>query len=105
MKYLLNYDSAHGRYKGTVEIGENSLIVDGLEISLSATRDPTEIPWKDTGVKYICESTGAFTSTEGCLKHTEGGADCKVIISAPAKDADTPTIVVGVNTEDYDSEM
>merc|ERR1719502_1079856 len=44
MKYLLNYDSAHGRYKGTVEVGENSMTVDGLEISLSGTRDPTEIP-------------------------------------------------------------
>merc|ERR1712205_12891 len=55
----------------------------------------------DTGVEYVCESTGAFTSTEGCMKHIEGGAK-KVIISAPAKDAETPTIVVGVNTEDYD---
>merc|ERR1711988_784376 len=51
---------------------------------------------------YVCESTGAFTTTEGCMKHDEGGAK-KVIISAPAKDAETPTIVVGVNTEEYDS--
>merc|ERR1711990_452379 len=73
--------------------------------SLSATRDPTEIPWGEVGVDYVCESTGAFTSTEGCLKHIEGGAK-KVIISAPAKDADTPTLVVGVNAnEEYDPEM
>merc|ERR1719330_1938373 len=51
-----------------------------------------------------CEATGAFTTTEGCMKHVEGGAK-KVIISAPAKDADTPTIVVGVNTEDYKTDM
>merc|ERR1711920_783037 len=70
----------------------------------SATRDPTEIPWASVGVDYVCESTGAFTTTEGCMKHIEGGAK-KVIISAPAKDADTPTIVVGVNTEDYDTDM
>merc|ERR1711934_298154 len=61
------------------------------------------IPWKDTGVDYVCESTGAFTSTEGCMKYVEGGAK-KVIISAPAKDAETPTLVVGVNQDEYDPE-
>merc|ERR1711924_242783 len=65
--------------------------------------DPTEIPWKDAGVEYVCESTGAFTTTEGCMKHVEGGAK-KVIISAPAKDADPPTLVVGVNQDEYDLE-
>merc|ERR1712022_39116 len=55
------------------------------------------IPWKDTGVEYVCESTGAFTSTEGGAK--------KVIISAPAKDADTPTLVVGVNQDEYTTDM
>merc|ERR1711968_315629 len=58
-------------------------------------------PWTKAGVDYVCESTGAFTTTEGCMKHVEGGAK-KVIISAPAKDADTPTLVVGVNQDDYD---
>merc|ERR1719284_275698 len=67
-------------------------------------RDPTEIPWSKAGVDYVCESTGAFCTTEGCMKHVEGGAK-KVVISAPAKDADTPTIVVGVNTEDYKTDM
>merc|ERR1711934_340296 len=62
------------------------------------------IPWSKVGVQYVCESTGAFTTTEGCLKHVEGGAK-KVIISAPAKDAETPTIVVGVNQEDYTTSM
>merc|ERR1712060_190758 len=56
----------------------------------------------ETGVEYVCESTCAFTTTEGCMKHMGGGAK-KVIISAPAKDAETPTIVVGVNTEEYDT--
>merc|ERR1719163_723332 len=80
---------------------EGGLKINGEEVTLSATRDPTEIPWASTGVDYVCESTGAFTTTEGCMKHVEGGAK-KVIISAPAKDAETPTIVVGVNTDDYD---
>merc|ERR1719337_514395 len=101
MKYQLEHDTIHGRFKGTVEITDTGLKVNGLDISLSATREPTEIPWKDTGVDYVCESTGAFTTTEGCMKHIDGGAK-KVVISAPAKDADTPTIVVGVNTDEYD---
>merc|ERR1719152_764808 len=102
MKYLLEHDTVHGRFPGTVEAKEGALLVDGLEVTLTATRDPTEIPWGDRGVDYVCESTGAFLSTEACMKHVAGGAK-KVIISAPAKDAETPTIVVGVNTEEYDS--
>jgi len=101
MKYLLEHDTVHGRFKGTCELSEGGLIINGLPVSLTATRDPTEIPWGSVGVEYVCESTGAFTTTEGCMKHIEGGAK-KVIISAPAKDAETPTIVVGVNTDDYD---
>merc|ERR1711985_5426 len=100
------HDTVHGRWTrqgGSIEVSDGGLKVNGLPITLSSTRDPTEIPWKNVGVEYVCESTGAFTTTEGCLKHVEGGAK-KVIISAPAKDADTPTIVV-VNTEDYKTEM
>merc|ERR1719226_235535 len=107
MKYLLEHDTVHGRFsrKGnTIELSDNGLIINGLPITLSATRDPTEIPWKDAGVEYVCESTGAFTTTEGCMKHVQGDAK-KVIISAPAKDAETPTIVVGVNQEDYKTSM
>merc|ERR1719437_297315 len=104
MKYLLEHDTVHGRFSGTCEVTGDGLTVNGMPITLSATRDPTEIPWSTAGVDYVCESTGAFTTTEGCMKHVEGGAK-KVIISAPAKDAETPTIVVGVNTDDYKTEM
>merc|ERR1711959_725729 len=104
MKYLLEHDTVHGRFPGTVEVTDTGLKVNGLPITLSSTRDPTEIPWGKVGVEYVCESTGAFTTTEGCMKHVEGGAK-KVIISAPAKDAETPTIVVGVNTDDYQTKM
>merc|ERR1719248_333599 len=104
MKYLLEHDSVHGRFDGTVELTEGGLKINGVDITLSSTRDPAEIPWSDAGVDYVCESTGAFTTTEGCMKHIDGGAK-KVIISAPAKDADTPTIVVGVNTDDYETSM
>merc|ERR1719378_1135843 len=104
MRYLLEHDTVHGRFGKPIELTDKGLKINGLEVTLSATRDPTEIPWKDAGVEYVCESTGAFTTTEGCMKHVDGGAK-KVIISAPAKDAETPTIVVGVNTEDYKTEM
>merc|ERR1719488_75737 len=103
LKYLLEYDTVHGRFNGDVEIAEDgsALIVNGLTVTLSGVRDPTEIPWTAAGVDYVCESTGAFLDTPKCLAHLEAGAK-KVIISAPAKDAETPTIVVGVNTDDYD---
>jgi len=104
MKYQLEHDTVHGRFSGTCEVDGDSLKINGATVTLSATRDPTEIPWKDTGVEYVCESTGAFTTTEGCMKHIEGGAK-HVIISAPAKDAETPTLVVGVNEDEYDSSM
>merc|ERR550539_1050164 len=104
MKYLMEHDTVHGRFNGTVELTDDGMIINGIPVTLSATRDPTEIPWSKAGVEYVCESTGAFTTTEGCLKYIDGGAK-KVIISAPAKDAETPTIVVGVNTEDYKTDM
>merc|ERR1740139_1033479 len=96
MKYLLEHDTVHGRFSGTCEIKGDGLLINGMDVSLSATRDPTEIPWAKTGVEYVCESTGAFTTTEGCMKHIEGGAK-HVIISAPSKDVETPTLVMGVN--------
>jgi len=104
MKYLLEHDTVHGRFPGTCEIVEGGLSINGMTVTLSATRDPTEIPWKETGVEYVCESTGAFTDTPSCMKHIEGGAK-KVVISAPAKDADTPTLVVGVNQDEYTVDM
>merc|ERR1712127_586297 len=104
MKYLLEHDTVHGRFSGTCEIKGDGLVVNGMPVSLSATRDPTEIPWAATGVDYVCESTGAFTTTEGCMKHIEGGAK-HVIISAPGKDAETPTLVAGVNEDEYESSM
>merc|ERR1719375_2411099 len=61
MKYQLEHDSVHGRFSkqgGSIELTDKGLKINGVEVTLSATRDPTEIPWKDTGVEYVCESTG-----------------------------------------------
>eukprot|EP00918_Siedleckia_nematoides_P081644 GHVU01179002.1.p1 GENE.GHVU01179002.1~~GHVU01179002.1.p1 ORF type:complete len:737 (+),score=149.61 GHVU01179002.1:62-2212(+) len=104
MAYLLKYDSAHGKYQGTVEAKGDHLIVDGLPISISSSRTPTDIPWKSSGVDFVCESTGAFCDMEGCSSHVKGPEGAKrVVISAPAKDEGTPTLVMGVNAEkDYD---
>eukprot|EP00923_Selenidium_pygospionis_P020633 GHVN01035606.1.p2 GENE.GHVN01035606.1~~GHVN01035606.1.p2 ORF type:complete len:305 (+),score=49.06 GHVN01035606.1:2696-3610(+) len=107
MAYLLKYDTAHRQFDGTVEVIGGKLVVNGHPISISASRDPSEIPWGAAGVDYVCESTGAFCTTEGASKHIDrqGGAK-KVVISAPSKDETTPTLVMGVNAEkDYTPSM
>jgi glyceraldehyde 3-phosphate dehydrogenase len=102
--HLFKYDSTYGRYKGTVEIKENDLVVDGEVIIVFAERDPGNLPWKDLGVEIVIESTGFFrdASTDpGPASHIKKGGAKKVIISAPAKNEDI-TIVLGVNDEKYD---
>ena len=98
--HLLKWDSAYGRYSGTVEAGENSIIVDGKEIKVLSERDPGKIPWRDYGVDLVIESTGLFTDGSKAAAHLQGGAK-KVLISAPAKNEDV-TVVLGVNEDRYD---
>lgn len=98
--HLFKYDSNYGKYHGTVEAGENSIIVDGKEIRVLAERDPSRIPWGELGVDIVLESTGLFTDGKKAAAHITGGAR-KVIISAPAKNEDA-TFVLGVNDGNYD---
>lgn len=98
--HLLKYDSTYGRFPGTVEATENSLVVNGHEIKVISQRDPAEIPWGDLGVQVVIESTGFFTDAPKAAAHLKGGAK-KVIISAPAKGEDL-TVVLGVNDHMYD---
>ena len=100
LAHLLKYDSVHGRYPGTVEARENSLVVDGDEIRVFAEKDPSALPWGDLKIDVVIESTGRFTNRADAAKHLEGGAK-KVIISAPAKGEDI-TLVLGVNEDKYD---
>ncbi len=100
LAHLLKYDSVHGRFKGTVEVKGNDLIVNGKELKVLAQRDPAQLPWKDLGVYLAVESTGFFTDREGASKHITAGAK-KVLISAPAKNPDA-TLVIGVNDNTYD---
>lgn len=103
MVYLLRYDSVHGSYKGTVGMQDGKLMVNGHPINVHQCKTPSEIPWKDDKVDYVCECTGVFLTTEAALGHIQGGAR-KVIISAPPKD-DTPIFVVGVNCERITKDM
>ncbi|RYP50840.1 hypothetical protein DL768_003758 [Monosporascus sp. mg162] len=98
-EYMLKYDSTHGRFKGTVSVESDGLVVNGKKVKFYTERDPANIPWKETGAEYIVESTGVFTTTDKAKAHLAGGAK-KVIISAPS--ADAPMYVMGVNEKTYD---
>lgn len=96
LAYLLQYDSVYGRYVHTVTANKNALKIDGRSVPLSAEKDPAQLPWKEYKVDVVLECTGVFRTTEAAGKHIEAGAR-KVIISAPAKDGETPTCLIGVN--------
>ena len=100
LAHLLKYDSILGPFQGTVEVGDNGLIVDGKELRVTAERDPANLPWSDLGADVVVESTGLFTDRESAGKHLQAGAK-KVIISAPATEPDV-TLVLGVNDDAYD---
>lgn len=94
LAYLLKYDSVHGRFKGTIEVAGNTLIVNNKVIQIFSEKQPENIPWKQADVDYVIESTGLFTNKEQAEKHLIGGAK-KVVISAPSNNA--PMFVMGVN--------
>ncbi len=94
--HLTQYDTAHGKFPGTVSVDADSMVVNGDRIRVLANRNPADLPWKDLGVDVVLECTGFFTSKEKASAHLAGGAK-KVIISAPGgKDVDA-TVVYGVN--------
>ncbi|MGW9685980.1 type I glyceraldehyde-3-phosphate dehydrogenase [Flagellimonas sp. 2504JD1-5] len=94
LAYLLEYDSVHGRFKGTVEIKDGNLVVNGKTVRITAERDPKNLKWDEVGADIVAECTGIFTTLETAQYHIDGGAK-KVVISAPSKDA--PMFVMGVN--------
>ena len=102
--YMARYDTVHGKADTKFEAKDGALVVDGKEIAFFACKDPAEIPWASCGAEYVVESTGVFTTTEAAMAHIKGGAK-KVVISAPAKDAETPTFVCGVNLDKYSKDM
>jgi glyceraldehyde 3-phosphate dehydrogenase len=115
MAHLLKYDSNYGRFPGTVEVADDSLVIDGKKVKAFKETDPSAIPWSSLGVEIVIESTGLFTIKEdgvnkkgktvkGAVNHiTKGGAK-KVIITSPAQGEDL-TVVLGVNEDKYDPKM
>nr|AFG28405.1 glyceraldehyde-3-phosphate dehydrogenase B [Pyrus x bretschneideri] len=99
--HLLKYDSMLGTFKADVKIVDNETIsVDGKPVKVVSSRDPLKLPWAEMGIDIVIEGTGVFVDGPGAGKHIQAGAK-KVIITAPAKGADIPTHVVGVNEKDY----
>jgi glyceraldehyde 3-phosphate dehydrogenase len=103
MAYMLKYDSTHGRFKGTVEVKDGKLIVNGKAIRVTAEKNPADLKWNEVGAEYVVESTGLFLEKAKAQGHIDAGAK-KVILSAPSKD-DTPMFVMGVNHNKYSKEM
>lgn len=97
LAHLLKYDSAHGRFPGTISVEGDNLVVNGKAIRITAIKDPAELPWKELGVDVVLECTGIFRDQAGMSKHLTAGAR-KVLLSAPAKKG-IPTYVLGVNSD------
>ncbi len=101
LAHLFKYDSVHRQFSGQVEATEKGIRFNGKEVQVFAERDPSKLPWKELDVDVVVESTGLFRSRESASAHLRAGAK-QVVISAPAKDKDIPSIVLGVNEADID---
>ena len=99
MAYMLRYDTMHGQFKGTIEVKENALVVNGHSIRVTAEKDPANLKWNEVGAEYVVESTGLFLTKEKAEAHIKAGAK-RVVMLAPSKD-DTPMFVMGVNNKTY----
>jgi glyceraldehyde 3-phosphate dehydrogenase len=97
LAYLLEYDSVHGRYGGTIEIKDGNLIIDGIEVRVTSERDPKNLKWNEVDVDVVADCTGIFTDLDNAQAHIDAGAK-KVVISAPSKTV--PMFVMGVNDAD-----
>ncbi|XP_036919657.1 glyceraldehyde-3-phosphate dehydrogenase-like [Sturnira hondurensis] len=102
MVYLYQYDSTHGKFKGTVKAENGKLVINRKSISIFEEQDPANIKWDDAGAEYVVESTGIFTTVEKAGAYLKSGTK-GIIISAPPKDA--PMFVMGENHDKYDNSM
>ena len=103
LAYATKYDSVHGKFDGSVEIVDGNLVVNGKNVKLRNSRDPSKLPWGELGVDYVLECTGKFLTKESAQPHLDAGAKV-VVLSGPSKD-DTPMFVCGVNLDKYDTSM
>ena len=105
LAYLLKYDSVHGRFSGTVEVDGQNLLINGERVSVTAMRNPEELPWGSENIDVVLESTGIFADKAKSMAHIRAGAK-KVLISAPVSGtAPDATICFGVNTRDFTPDM
>lgn len=102
MAYMLRYDTVHGQFKGTIDIKDGNLVVNGQTIRVTAEKNPADLKWDAVGAEYVVESTGLFLTKETAEAHIKAGAK-RVVMSAPSKD-DTPMFVMGVNNKEYKGE-
>ncbi len=102
LAYMLQFDSVHGRFQGSIAVDGSTLIVNGQRIRLTQERDPANLKWNDVGANVVIESTGLFLDKDSAGKHLAAGAK-KVVMSAPSKD-DTAMFVFGVNHRTYAGE-
>jgi len=102
MAYMLRYDTVHGLFKGTVDVKDGKLVVNGQAIRVTAEKNPADLKWNEVGAEYVVDSTGLFLTKEKCQGHLDAGAK-RVVMSAPSKD-DTPMFVMGVNHLSYKGE-
>jgi len=100
--YMLTYDTVHGKLNADIKVDQekNALIINGQTVNFYTEKEPIYIPWGKHRVDVVAEATGVFTTTDKCQAHLDAGAQ-KVIITAPAKDKETPTYVMGVNEKQY----
>ena len=102
MAYMLRYDSVHGQFKGSVEVKDGKLVVNGNAIRVTSEKDPANLKWNEVNAEYVVESTGLFLTKEKAQAHIDAGAK-RVVMSAPSKD-DTPMFIYGVNHKSYKGE-
>jgi len=103
--YLIMHDTTFGNPKFDVETGSDFVAVNGQKIHVYAEKNAADIPWSDSGVQFVAETSGFYTSSESAQAHLREGGVNKVVISAPAKDTITPTFVLGVNEEKFDPSL
>ncbi|HEA84575.1 MAG TPA: type I glyceraldehyde-3-phosphate dehydrogenase, partial [Candidatus Wildermuthbacteria bacterium] len=102
LAYLLQYDTVYGRFSEKVQVKKDSIVVAGKAIRVFSDKDPMKLPWRKLKVDVVVEATGAFSSFKEARVHIKSGAK-RVVITAPAKDAETKdakTVLMGVNEKD-----
>lgn len=101
LAHMLKYDTVHGKLDADIKFTDDSILVDGQETKIISERDPKKLPWAQLDIEIVVEATGKFRQGDAARQHVEAGAK-KVVITAPAKDGEDVTVVMGVNEENYD---